>query len=141
MSDPTTIIAQLKPAAINAKEAGFDGIELHGANGYLAYQFLYSNLKSAHRSVGGTVESPDPDSDSSAKVNELRQSRSSLALVMPGNQFTATVGMMVYLMYSAFRSVHQEYRPFDAPTLPRCARGVPQAGASQHAKDSLALSL
>ncbi|KAJ7776567.1 hypothetical protein DFH07DRAFT_766759 [Mycena maculata] len=37
------------------------------------------------------------DSDSSAKVNELRQSRSSLALVMPGNQSTATVGMMVYL--------------------------------------------
>ncbi|KAI5118410.1 hypothetical protein M0805_002862 [Coniferiporia weirii] len=38
--DPTVIIEQYKQAAINAKEAGFDGVELHGANGYLVQQFL-----------------------------------------------------------------------------------------------------
>ena len=30
-----------------------------------------------------------------------------------------------------FHHVREEDRPFDAPPLPRCARGVPQAGASQ----------
>ncbi|KAJ7749048.1 hypothetical protein DFH07DRAFT_775523 [Mycena maculata] len=43
---------------------------------------------------GDVLTTPDPDSDSSAKANELRQSQFSLALLMPGNQFTATVGMM-----------------------------------------------
>jgi N-ethylmaleimide reductase len=29
------IIQEYKQAALNAKEAGFDGVELHAANGYL----------------------------------------------------------------------------------------------------------
>jgi N-ethylmaleimide reductase len=34
------IVAQFQTAAENAKAAGFDGVELHGANGYLLDQFL-----------------------------------------------------------------------------------------------------
>jgi N-ethylmaleimide reductase len=43
-------------AAQNSMEAGFDGVELHGANGYLLEQFLspYSNLRSD--SYGGSIE-------------------------------------------------------------------------------------
>jgi len=43
-------------AAKNAIEAGFDGIELHGANGYLLEQFLspYSNVRTDN--YGGNVE-------------------------------------------------------------------------------------
>jgi uncharacterized protein YgiM (DUF1202 family) len=33
-------VADFKQGAANALEAGFDGIELHGANGYLIDQFL-----------------------------------------------------------------------------------------------------
>ncbi|KAJ7780328.1 hypothetical protein DFH07DRAFT_950370 [Mycena maculata] len=44
IADPTVIIAQFKQAAINAKEAGFDGVELLGGNGYLVHQFLDSLL-------------------------------------------------------------------------------------------------
>lgn len=33
--DIKEVIEQFRQGAINAKEAGFDGLELHGANGYL----------------------------------------------------------------------------------------------------------
>ncbi|KAJ7785691.1 hypothetical protein B0H16DRAFT_1753524 [Mycena metata] len=56
IEDPTTLISLYKQAAINAKEAGFDGVELHAANGYLIHQFL--DLTSNHRTDkwGGSVE-------------------------------------------------------------------------------------
>jgi len=43
-------------AALNAMEAGFDGVELHGANGYLLEQFLspFSNIRTD--SYGGSIE-------------------------------------------------------------------------------------
>ncbi len=43
----TLLIQDYKQAAINAIAAGFDGVELHGANGYLIDQFLHhcTNLR------------------------------------------------------------------------------------------------
>lgn len=43
-------------AANNAMEAGFDGVEIHGANGYLLEQFLnpFSNIRNDN--FGGTIE-------------------------------------------------------------------------------------
>lgn len=43
-------------AARNAVEAGFDGIELHGANGYLLEQFLSPHSNQRTDSYGGSVE-------------------------------------------------------------------------------------
>ncbi|KAJ7813905.1 hypothetical protein B0H14DRAFT_3878974 [Mycena olivaceomarginata] len=54
--DPTEFIAQFKQAAINAKKAGFDGVELHGANGYLVHQFLDSTANHRTDKWGGSVE-------------------------------------------------------------------------------------
>ena len=51
-----TIIEQFKQAAIRAKEAGFDGVELHGANGYLIDQFLQSSTNQRKDEYGGSVE-------------------------------------------------------------------------------------
>ncbi|KAJ6573947.1 hypothetical protein DFH09DRAFT_1078882 [Mycena vulgaris] len=56
IEDPTTLIALFKQAAINAKEAGFDGVELHGANGYLVHQFLDSTSNKRTDKWGGSVE-------------------------------------------------------------------------------------
>jgi len=48
-------IADFADAARNAVAAGFDGIELHGANGYLLHQFLASNTNTRTDGWGGDV--------------------------------------------------------------------------------------
>ncbi|MCK0911613.1 alkene reductase [Acinetobacter pittii] len=50
------IIAQYKHSAELAKAAGFDGVELHAANGYLIDQFLQSNTNQRDDEYGGPVE-------------------------------------------------------------------------------------
>ncbi|KAJ7651935.1 flavoprotein NADH-dependent oxidoreductase [Mycena polygramma] len=54
IDDPTTIIALYKQAAVNAKAAGFDGVELQCANGYLPNQFLDSNSNKRTDQWGGS---------------------------------------------------------------------------------------
>ncbi len=43
-------------AAENAKTAGFDGVELHGANGYLFDQFLHESTNTRTDEYGGSIE-------------------------------------------------------------------------------------
>ena len=50
------IIAGFKQAAINAKAAGFDGVEVHGANGYLLDQFLRDGSNKRTDCYGGSIE-------------------------------------------------------------------------------------
>ncbi|KII89318.1 hypothetical protein PLICRDRAFT_160632 [Plicaturopsis crispa FD-325 SS-3] len=56
VEDPSILVAQFKSAAINAKEAGFDGVELHAASGYLVQQFLDLNCNQRTDNYGGSVE-------------------------------------------------------------------------------------
>ncbi|RVU30991.1 alkene reductase [Neptunomonas marina] len=50
------IIAQFRAAAENAKRAGFDGVEVHGANGYLLDQFLRDGTNHREGPYGGPIE-------------------------------------------------------------------------------------
>jgi N-ethylmaleimide reductase len=50
------IVAQFRKAAENAKAAGFDGVELHGANGYLLDQFLRDGSNRRTDAYGGSIE-------------------------------------------------------------------------------------
>lgn len=50
------IIEDYRRGAENAKRAGFDGVELHGANGYLPDQFLNSGTNKRTDGYGGSVE-------------------------------------------------------------------------------------
>lgn len=50
------IIEDYRKAAINAKEAGFDGVEIHGANGYLIEEFLRTVSNRREDDYGGSIE-------------------------------------------------------------------------------------
>ena len=50
------LVADYATAAENAIEAGFDGVEIHGANGYLIDQFLHHDANKRDDQYGGTPE-------------------------------------------------------------------------------------
>lgn len=50
------IVEQYRQGALNAKEAGFDGVEVHAANGYLLDQFLKSGSNHRTDEYGGSLE-------------------------------------------------------------------------------------
>lgn len=56
LEDIQQTIIDFRQAAFNAFEAGFDGIELHGANGYLLQQFFSKNANHREDEYGGSVE-------------------------------------------------------------------------------------
>lgn len=49
------VVAQFRTAAGNAMAAGFDGVELHGANGYLVNQFIDSGANTRTDDYGGSL--------------------------------------------------------------------------------------
>src|ERR1700688_5035836 len=51
------IVAQFRAGAENARTAGFDGVELHGANGYLLDQFTRDGANRRTDSYGGSIAS------------------------------------------------------------------------------------
>lgn len=50
------MIEDYRRAAQRAKDAGFDGVEIHGANGYLIDQFLQSKTNQRTDQYGGSLE-------------------------------------------------------------------------------------
>ena len=54
--DIQEVIEQYRQAALNAIEAGFDGVELHAANGYLINQFIDSEANNRTDEYGGSIE-------------------------------------------------------------------------------------
>lgn len=50
------VIEAFRKGAENAKRAGFDGVEIHGANGYLLDQFLQSSTNLRTDQYGGSLE-------------------------------------------------------------------------------------
>lgn len=50
------IVDQFRQATLNAEEAGFDGVEIHSANGYLLDQFLQDGVNRRTDAYGGPIE-------------------------------------------------------------------------------------
>jgi len=53
---PSHYVQLFKRAAENAKRAGFDGAQVHAANGYLPHQFLESHSNNRTDKYGGSIE-------------------------------------------------------------------------------------
>jgi 2,4-dienoyl-CoA reductase-like NADH-dependent reductase (Old Yellow Enzyme family) len=50
------VVEAYRSGAENAKKAGFDGVEIHGANGYLLDQFLQDSANHRTDSYGGSIQ-------------------------------------------------------------------------------------
>jgi len=50
------IVEAYRKGAENARRAGFDGVEIHGANGYLLDQFLQDSTNKRNDAYGGSIE-------------------------------------------------------------------------------------
>jgi NADPH2 dehydrogenase len=55
-ADIDRFVGHFAQAARNAREAGFDGVEIHGANGYLIDQFVQSVTNHRTDAYGGNLE-------------------------------------------------------------------------------------
>jgi N-ethylmaleimide reductase len=56
LSEIPGILHDYEQAARNAKEAGFDGVEIHAANGYLLDQFMKDGTNKRSDAYGGSIE-------------------------------------------------------------------------------------
>jgi N-ethylmaleimide reductase len=56
IDDIAAIVADFAQAARNARRAGFDGVEVHGANGYLIDQFLRDGANLRSDAYGGSLD-------------------------------------------------------------------------------------
>lgn len=56
LTEIPALVQTYRQAAANAMEAGFDGVEVHGANGYLIDQFLRDKSNQRTDAYGGSIE-------------------------------------------------------------------------------------
>tara|TARA_R110001583_G_scaffold561_2_gene4957 strand:+ start:3376 stop:4503 length:1128 start_codon:yes stop_codon:yes gene_type:complete len=54
--DIDDVVASFAQAAVDAKKVGFDGIEVHGAHGYLVDQFFWEGTNQREDQYGGSLE-------------------------------------------------------------------------------------
>jgi len=82
------IVRDFATAARNAISAGFDGVELHGANGYLVQQFLSTNVNKRTDEYGGSIQNRARFLFEvlDAMIAEIGKERSALRL-SPGGEF------------------------------------------------------
>jgi N-ethylmaleimide reductase len=55
VSEIPAVVASYRDAARRAMDAGFDGVEVHGANGYLIDQFLRDSINDRTDAYGGAI--------------------------------------------------------------------------------------
>ncbi|MDQ2139945.1 alkene reductase [Alcaligenaceae bacterium B3P038] len=88
------IVEQFRSAASNAIDAGFDGVEIHGANGYLLEQFIKDGANIRTDAYGGSIENRARLllEVTAAVANEIGADRTGVRLspVSPANGISCT---------------------------------------------------
>ncbi|MFD4872424.1 alkene reductase [Streptomyces sp. NPDC058420] len=84
----TGVVDEFRGAAAAAVAAGFDGVEIHGANGYLLHQFLSANANHRTDQYGGSVTNRIRFTAevASAVASEIGADRTGLR-ISPGNPY------------------------------------------------------
>lgn len=79
------IVADFRRGAENAKRAGFDGIEIHAANGYLFDQFLHDGSNTRTDQYGGSIAN---------RARFLLETVDALLTVWPADKFGVHLNLM-----------------------------------------------
>jgi 2,4-dienoyl-CoA reductase-like NADH-dependent reductase (Old Yellow Enzyme family) len=89
--DISQLVSDYAQAAAHAIEAGFDGVEIHGANGYLIDQFLHFDSNERNDEFGGNAENMArfPLAVVDAVIERIGNDRTALR-VSPGAYFNLT---------------------------------------------------
>ncbi|MCO5998500.1 alkene reductase [Actinoallomurus rhizosphaericola] len=96
------VVDEFRQAASAAIAAGFDGVEIHGANGYLVHQFLSSNANQRTDRYGGSIDNRIRFATEvvSAVADEIGAERTGLR-ISPGNPYNDMVEHDTHDLYSA----------------------------------------
>ena len=93
-------VAEFRHAAASAMKAGADGVEIHGANGYIVHQFLSDNANQRIDRYGGSVENRIRFAIevAAAVADEIGPGRTGIRIA-PGNKFNDIVETDVLSVY------------------------------------------
>ena len=96
------VVAEFRSAAAAAVAAGFDGVEVHGANGYLVHQFLSDNANLRTDSYGGSIDNRIRFAVEvvTAVADEIGADRTGLR-ISPGNPYNDIVEHDPHALYAA----------------------------------------
>jgi 2,4-dienoyl-CoA reductase (NADPH2) len=122
-ADIKETVAAFAEGARRAREAGLDGVELHGANGYLITQFLSSAINDRTDEYGGSLENRarfvvdivkairarvgrDFHLQMKISATEYNNALAFLALEKPGNTITDSLQVCQWLVDAGVDAVH-----------------------------------
>uniref|UniRef100_UPI0015F099F0 alkene reductase n=1 Tax=Streptomyces phytophilus TaxID=722715 RepID=UPI0015F099F0 len=105
------IVRDFAAGARNAIEAGFDGVELHGANGYLIHQFLSGNSNRRTDAYGGPVGNRVRFAVESVRaVSEAIGADRTALRISPGNDANGVAETDTAELYAALLAALAPYR-------------------------------
>jgi 2,4-dienoyl-CoA reductase (NADPH2) len=120
-ADIQTTVAAFAEGARRAREAGLDGVELHGANGYLITQFLSSAINDRRDEYGGSLENRarfvievvkairarvGRDFHLPMKISAIDYNNALLKVEKPGNTIKDSVQVCKWLVDAGVDAIH-----------------------------------
>jgi 2,4-dienoyl-CoA reductase (NADPH2) len=120
-ADIKDTVAAFADGARRAREAGLDGVELHGANGYLITQFLSSAINDRKDEYGGPIENRarfvveivkairakvGSDFHLQMKISAVDYNNALLKLEKPGNTIDESIQVCKWLVEAGVDAIH-----------------------------------